>query len=175
MTALKASTTRCISGAQLRGKKIFRFHITRFFRGAILCILIHLLVVEAFTALHRGRKRSLVVLNKVPIKRGKPPPPGTEKEHMPQEEEEEEEIPAVEIPSLSLDELLQPSSSCDVKQMGPTAMAYIGDVVFELFIRSRCVWPTRRTADLHEKVVRLVRGMMCNFLQWSCTRIGRNF
>lgn len=36
--------------------------------------------------------------------------------------------------------------------------AYIGDVVFELFIRSRHVWPSKRTADLQNMVVSIVRG-----------------
>jgi hypothetical protein len=36
--------------------------------------------------------------------------------------------------------------------------AYIGDVVFELYIRSRHVWPSKRTSDLQNKVVAIVRG-----------------
>lgn len=36
--------------------------------------------------------------------------------------------------------------------------AYIGDVVFELFIRSRHVWPSKRTSDLQNIVVNTVRG-----------------
>lgn len=60
--------------------------------------------------------------------------------------------------TLSLEQLLSPVSSCDVTQMGPTTWAYVGDVVFELFVRSQMVWPTRRTSELQEKVVSLVRG-----------------
>jgi hypothetical protein len=37
--------------------------------------------------------------------------------------------------------------------------AYIGDVVFELYIRSRHVWPSRRTSDLQDCVVAIVRGV----------------
>ena len=39
-------------------------------------------------------------------------------------------------------------------------LAYIGDVVFELYIRSRHVWPLKRTADLQNTVVALVRGKL---------------
>jgi hypothetical protein len=60
--------------------------------------------------------------------------------------------------TLSLEQLLSPVRGCDVTQMGPTAWAYVGDVVFELFVRSQMVWPTRRTSDLQEQVVSLVRG-----------------
>jgi hypothetical protein len=60
--------------------------------------------------------------------------------------------------SPSLEEFLSPSQDCDVSQLGPTALAYLGDVVFELFVRSKIVWPPRRTSDLQDQVVSLVRG-----------------
>lgn len=59
---------------------------------------------------------------------------------------------------LSLNALLRPSKSCDPDQMGGTDLAYIGDVVFELFCRSRYVWPLKRTSDLQNQVVAVVRG-----------------
>lgn len=71
------------------------------------------------------------------------------------ESEEEEEI---EVPSLSLEELLLPPTECDVKQLGPTAMAYIGDVVFEMFVRAKKIWPPRKASQLQKQVVALVRG-----------------
>jgi ribonuclease III family protein len=43
--------------------------------------------------------------------------------------------------------------------MSGTDLAYIGDVVYELYIRTRTVWPLKRTTDLQQKVVALVRGM----------------
>mmetsp|Transcript_6901 Transcript_6901/g.16911 ORF Transcript_6901/g.16911 Transcript_6901/m.16911 type:complete len:217 (-) Transcript_6901:275-925(-) len=58
----------------------------------------------------------------------------------------------------SLIGLLSPNSSCRVNQMSGTDLAYIGDVVFELFIRSRHVWPSKRTSDLQNTVVSLVRA-----------------
>jgi len=54
---------------------------------------------------------------------------------------------------------LFPSKNCTIDQVSPVAMAYIGDVVFELFARSRYVWPAKRTTDLQNSVVNLVRGM----------------
>ena len=63
-----------------------------------------------------------------------------------------------ETETKSLSELLSPMSSCKVDQMSGTDLAYIGDVVFELFIRSRHVWPSKRTSDLQNIVVGIVRG-----------------
>jgi hypothetical protein len=60
--------------------------------------------------------------------------------------------------NIPLRELLLPSTSCDVGQMSTSDLAYIGDVVYELFIRSRTVWPPKRTSDLQLQVVALVRG-----------------
>lgn len=61
-------------------------------------------------------------------------------------------------PSKSLQELLLPIKSCNVNQMSGTDLAYIGDVVFELYIRSRHVWPSKRTSDLQNTVVAIVRA-----------------
>jgi hypothetical protein len=57
-----------------------------------------------------------------------------------------------------------PSSSCNVDQLSGTDLAYIGDVVYELFIRTRTVWPLKRTSDLQQQVVALVRGKMMAFV-----------
>uniref|UniRef100_A0A6T9ZTV0 RNase III domain-containing protein n=1 Tax=Pseudo-nitzschia delicatissima TaxID=44447 RepID=A0A6T9ZTV0_9STRA len=58
----------------------------------------------------------------------------------------------------SLLEFLSPMTSCKVNQMSGTDLAYVGDVVFELFVRSRHVWPSKRTSDLQNTVVGLVRA-----------------
>ena len=63
-----------------------------------------------------------------------------------------------EVGGKSLIELLSPISSCRVNQMSGTDLAYIGDSVFELFVRSRHVWPPKRTSDLQNTVVGIVRG-----------------
>lgn len=62
----------------------------------------------------------------------------------------------------SLLEFLSPITSCKVNQMSGTDLAYVGDVVFELFVRSRHVWPSKRTSDLQNTVVGLVRGTSCH-------------
>ena len=56
-------------------------------------------------------------------------------------------------------DLLMPSKKCDVSQLSPTSLAYIGDAVYELFVRSRYAWPSRRTTAYREMVVGAVRGM----------------
>ena len=55
-------------------------------------------------------------------------------------------------------DLLVPTKECNVNQMSGTELAYIGDVVFELYIRSKYIWPQKRTSDLQQKVVAIVRG-----------------
>ena len=71
-----------------------------------------------------------------------------------------EEDPDLRLPNehLGLYPLLLPSPKCNPTQMSPTSLAYIGDSVFELFVRSRYVWPSRRTTDLQNLVVAKVRG-----------------
>lgn len=53
---------------------------------------------------------------------------------------------------------LTPRNDCRVDQMSGTELAYIGDVVYELFVRSKLVWPSKRTADLQQQAVALVRA-----------------
>lgn len=60
-------------------------------------------------------------------------------------------------PSLFF-ELMSPVHTAQPDQMSASSLAYLGDVLFELFIRSRYVWPERRMSDLQNKVVSIVRG-----------------
>ena len=60
--------------------------------------------------------------------------------------------------SSSLLALLRPPLPCRVQQMSSTDLAYIGDAVYELMVRSWAVWPPKRTSDLQTQVVALVRG-----------------
>ncbi len=55
-------------------------------------------------------------------------------------------------------ELMSPVSSAQPDQMSASSLAYLGDVVFELFIRSRYVWPQRKMPVLQNTVVGLVNG-----------------
>lgn len=68
----------------------------------------------------------------------------------------------IPVPTSPSTLLFLPSSSCKVDQMSGTDLAYIGDVVYELFIRTRTVWPLKRTTDLQQQVVALVRGKLLN-------------
>lgn len=59
---------------------------------------------------------------------------------------------------ISFCELMSPVSSAQPDQMSASSLAYLGDVVFELFIRSRYVWPSRRMPQLQNTVVSLVNA-----------------
>lgn len=61
-----------------------------------------------------------------------------------------------DVPSMLFDLMSPVNSKPD--QMSASSLAYLGDVVFELFVRSRYVWPNRRMSDLQNKVVSIVRG-----------------
>lgn len=62
-----------------------------------------------------------------------------------------------EDPSMFF-ELMSPITTVKPDQMSASAQAYLGDVVFELFVRSRYVWPSRRMSNLQNKVVSVVRA-----------------
>jgi hypothetical protein len=67
-------------------------------------------------------------------------------------------------PSM-LYKLMSPDASVKPEQMSTSSLAYLGDVVYELFIRSRYIWPSRRMSDLQDKVVSIVRGKFA----YSCS------
>lgn len=69
-------------------------------------------------------------------------------------------------PSMFL-ELMSPIASAKPDQMSASSLAYLGDVLFELFVRSRYVWPSRRMSDLQNKVVSVVRGE----ISWECREV----
>jgi len=60
--------------------------------------------------------------------------------------------------------MLYPNSNCDVMQMSTSSLAYIGDAVFELFIRSRYVWPMKKSSNLQKVVVNKVRAETQSYL-----------
>lgn len=45
-----------------------------------------------------------------------------------------------------------------VKTLSPTALAYLGDAVFELFVRSQLLMPPRKINDYHQSVVAHVKA-----------------
>eukprot|EP00555_Chaetoceros_dichaeta_P005475 CAMPEP_0198254718 /NCGR_PEP_ID=MMETSP1447-20131203/4994_1 /TAXON_ID=420782 /ORGANISM="Chaetoceros dichaeta, Strain CCMP1751" /LENGTH=273 /DNA_ID=CAMNT_0043940889 /DNA_START=70 /DNA_END=891 /DNA_ORIENTATION=+ len=74
----------------------------------------------------------------------------------------------------SLRDILHPSKACDPLQMSPTSLAYIGDAVFELYARSRYVWPSRRTSELQTLVVGKVRAETQSILYRTLMRMNDN-
>jgi ribonuclease-3 family protein len=63
---------------------------------------------------------------------------------------------AAETPSVES----SPSASApaQIQQLSPQALAYIGDAVFELFIRGCYLLPPRRLQTYHQQVVNQVRA-----------------
>lgn len=49
-------------------------------------------------------------------------------------------------------------SASSLQQVSPTALAYIGDAVYELYIRTHYLLPPKKIADYHHKVVEKVRA-----------------
>jgi ribonuclease III family protein len=45
-----------------------------------------------------------------------------------------------------------------IERLSPIALAYIGDAVFELYVRSKFLMPPKRMADYHDQVVTQVRA-----------------
>ena len=74
------------------------------------------------------------------------------------EKEEEEASPPKGSDLQDLIGLFSPDPKCDTTRMSGTDLAYIGDVVFEIYSRSRYVWPSKRTSELQKTVVERVRG-----------------
>lgn len=49
-------------------------------------------------------------------------------------------------------------SADQLKQLSPVALAYLGDAVYELFVRQALLLPPKRIADYHSQVVAQVRA-----------------
>ncbi|WP_144054407.1 Mini-ribonuclease 3 [Pleurocapsa sp. PCC 7319] len=45
-----------------------------------------------------------------------------------------------------------------IERLSPIALAYIGDAVYELFVRTNLLMPPKRMADYHSQVVTQVRA-----------------
>lgn len=60
------------------------------------------------------------------------------------------------LPSL----FLRPTvlSPTEVRMLAPAALAYIGDAVYELFVRRSCLLPPTRLRTYHQQVVSYVRA-----------------
>ncbi len=49
-------------------------------------------------------------------------------------------------------------SSSEIQRLSPAALAYLGDAVYELYIRRRCLLPPKRSEVYHQQVVSHVRA-----------------
>ncbi|MDB9526246.1 ribonuclease III domain-containing protein [Oscillatoria sp. CS-180] len=49
-------------------------------------------------------------------------------------------------------------SNNEVRSLSPLALAYVGDAVYELFVRSRCLMPPKQVRRFHQQVVSHVRA-----------------
>ncbi len=52
----------------------------------------------------------------------------------------------------------QPDVARQIKQLSPASLAYLGDAVYELYIRTYYLLPSRRIANYHDRVVKQVRA-----------------
>ncbi|GAB4477514.1 MAG: Mini-ribonuclease 3 [Elainellaceae cyanobacterium] len=46
----------------------------------------------------------------------------------------------------------------DLQRLSPAALAYVGDAVYELYVRTACLLPPKRIQDYHQQVVQQVRA-----------------
>ncbi len=51
-----------------------------------------------------------------------------------------------------------PLSPAEIGAIAPISLAYIGDAVFELYVRSRLLFPAKRIRDYHQQVVAQVKA-----------------
>jgi ribonuclease III family protein len=60
--------------------------------------------------------------------------------------------------SLNSDEMQALGSSPRLNQVSPAALAYVGDAIYELYIRTHYLLPPKRVQVYHEQVVAQVRA-----------------
>ena len=51
-----------------------------------------------------------------------------------------------------------PLSLADVQRISPSALAYLGDAVYELYVRQLLIFPPQRIQSYHQQVVSWVRA-----------------
>lgn len=51
-----------------------------------------------------------------------------------------------------------PLSPTEISAIAPISLAYIGDAVFELYVRSHLLFPAKRIRDYHQQVVAQVKA-----------------
>ncbi|MBE9011678.1 ribonuclease III [Pseudanabaenaceae cyanobacterium LEGE 13415] len=63
-----------------------------------------------------------------------------------------------ELGILDTSTVLPAPSSSEIQRLSPAALAYLGDAVYELYIRRRCLLPPKRSEIYHQQVVSQVRA-----------------
>ena len=48
--------------------------------------------------------------------------------------------------------------SLSLRHLSPVSLAYLGDAVYELYVRSRYLYPAKKISDYHNQVVNCVRA-----------------
>lgn len=69
-----------------------------------------------------------------------------------------QELPPLDEHTLAHLLFLHPLSSSQIQQLSPAALAYLGDAVYELFIRRFYLIPPKRIQTYHQQVVAQVRA-----------------
>lgn len=67
-------------------------------------------------------------------------------------------ISSNELGISDLSTVLPAPSSSEIQRLSPAALAYLGDAVYELYIRRRCLLPPKRSEIYHQQVVSQVRA-----------------
>ncbi|MEP0917964.1 ribonuclease III [Leptolyngbya sp. DQ-M1] len=67
-------------------------------------------------------------------------------------------ISSNELGVLELSTGLPAPSMSEIQRLSPAAFAYLGDAVYELYIRRRCLLPPKRSEVYHQQVVSNVRA-----------------
>ena len=79
-------------------------------------------------------------------------------EHSPEPMQSHERLPASTPLSDDLLSKAFSSQQLSVQSISPIALAYIGDAVFELYVRMQFVWPPQRIQAFHQQVVSHVKA-----------------
>lgn len=55
-------------------------------------------------------------------------------------------------------DIVMAATGSSLECLSPASLAYLGDAVYELYARTRCLLPPKRVADYHRQVVAQVRA-----------------
>lgn len=67
-------------------------------------------------------------------------------------------ISSNELGISDISTVLPAPSVSEIQRLSPAALAYLGDAVYELYIRRRCLLPPKRSEIYHQQVVSQVRA-----------------